>query len=92
MPGRPSQTVSKKQQQILNELDIESKFAMLLQIREERSHESVADAPVLQPKSMIITTQGNPYEPAKLISPDSTSNRQSQPESKMLTLKNLKPS
>lgn len=40
---------------------------------------------------MKIMTQSNPYEPVKLVSPSTTTNRQSQLDAKMLTLKNLKP-
>ena len=41
---------------------------------------------------MILMTQSNPYDPVKLIQPNTTTNRQSSQETqKLLTLKNFMP-
>ena len=59
-------------------MDGEMKFAMLNRIREERSNESkpelVGDS---HNKLILLTQSNNPYDPVKLISPNTTTNRQS---------------
>lgn len=55
-------------------MDFETKFAMLMRIREERSNESKPELMLGESQKMILN---NPYEPVKLISPNTTTNRQS---------------
>ena len=63
---------------------------MLMRIREERSNESKPEL-LGDSQKMILMTGGNPYDPVKLISPNTTTNRQSSQEAKLLTLKNFQP-
>ena len=76
---------------ILNQMDGELKFAMLNRIREERSNESKPELLGDSQKLMLLTQSNNPYDPVKLISPNTTTNRQSSQEAKLLTLKNFMP-
>ena len=73
-----------------NAMDFESKFAMLMRIREERSNESKPELVLGDSQKMMLLTQSNnPYDPVKLISPNTTTNRQSSQDTKLLTLKNF---
>ena len=75
-----------------NAMDFESKFAMLMRIREERSNESKPELVLGDSQKMMLLTQSNnPYDPVKLISPNTTTNRQSSQDTKLLTLKNFQP-
>jgi len=62
---------------ILNQMDGELKFAMLNRIREERSNESKPELIGDSQKLILLTQNNNPYDPVKLISPNTTTNRQS---------------
>lgn len=62
---------------ILNQMDGELKFAMLNRIREERSNESKQELIGDSQKLILLTQNNNPYDPVKLISPNTTTNRQS---------------
>lgn len=70
-------------------MDFESKFAMLMRIREERSNESKPELLGDSQKVILLTQSNNPYDPVKLISPNTTTNRQSSQETKLLTLKHF---
>ena len=61
---------------MLGDIDLETKFAMLMRIREERSNESKPEKTSETQKMMIMTNKGN-AEPVKLISPNTTTNRHS---------------
>ena len=78
---------------MLNDMDFETKFAMLMRIREERSNESKPELLLGDSQKMNIlmphNANGGPYDPIKLISPNTTTNRQSSQETKLLTLKNF---
>lgn len=67
-------------------MELESKFAMIFRKREERSNEP---RPSEAMKINIVTQQMlNSYEPAKIATPNTTTNRQSSIETnKMLMLK-----
>lgn len=58
-------------------MDGELKFAMLNRIREERSNESKQELIGDSQKLILLTQNNNPYDPVKLISPNTTTNRQS---------------
>lgn len=67
---------------------------MLMRIREEHSSESgpetAGDSPamILLPANAILS---NPNDPIKLISPNTTTNRQSSQDTKLLSLKHFQP-
>ena len=71
-------------------MDYDSNFAKLMRIREERSNESKPEL-IKDSQKIILMTQSNPYDPVKLISPNTCTNRQSSQEAKLLTLKNFMP-
>ena len=63
---------------------------MLMRIREERSNESKPELPS-ESQKMIVMTKNNFAEPVKLVSPSTTTNRNSSQEAKLLTLKSFLP-
>ena len=76
---------------VLNDRELESKFAMLMRIREERSNESKPELPNESQKMMIMTNKAGNAEPVKMFSPNTTTNRHSSQEAKLLTLKSFMP-
>ena len=72
-------------------MDFEQKFAMLMRIREERSNESKPEIPSESQKMIVMTKNNNLAEPVKMISPSTTTNRNSSQEAKLLTLKSFMP-
>ena len=63
---------------------------MLMRIREERSNEPKPELPS-ESQKMIVMTKNNLAEPVKLVSPSTTTNRNSSQEAKLLTLKSFLP-